>query len=108
MDFPNSDNQRSKTCVFATWSDWDLGVCFQKECRRKQIPVARIFKKWIDIRALFKAYFSQPYLGLSGALSYLGMTFEGKQHCGLHDARNTARLVGKMIEEGVVLKLTRK
>lgn len=52
-------------------------------------------------------YFRRPFTGLNGALSELGLTFEGTEHCGLHDARNTARLIGKMIENGVMLQLTR-
>ncbi|KAJ3654165.1 hypothetical protein Zmor_013375 [Zophobas morio] len=107
MEFPNSDDKAEKTCAFATWSDWDLGICFKNECNRKRLTYAKIFRKWIDIRHLYKFYFKKPFNGLSGALSELGLTFEGKEHCGLHDARNTAKLVGRMIDNGAILQLTR-
>ena len=54
MEFPNSDDKAEKTCAFATWSDWDLGICFKNECNRKRLTYAKIFRKWIDIRHLYK------------------------------------------------------
>jgi ERI1 exoribonuclease 2 len=107
MDFPGGKGDGTKTCAFVTWSDWDLGVCLKKECNRKRIHCHKMFRKWIDVRALYKLHFKRPLTGLSGALLDLGLQFEGKEHCGLHDARNTARLVGKMIEKGVILRLTK-
>lgn len=34
----------------------------------------------------------------------LGLQFEGNEHCGLHDARNTAKLIGRMVTDGVLLR----
>ncbi|KAJ8961609.1 hypothetical protein NQ314_005926, partial [Rhamnusium bicolor] len=45
--------------------------------------------------------------GLHGALLELGLNFEGQQHCGLHDARNTAKLIGRMVTDGVSLRTTK-
>lgn len=36
-----------------------------------------------------------------------GMEFEGREHCGLDDAKNTALLALKMIAEGMVVEATR-
>jgi len=38
-------------------------------------------------------------------LIYLGMQFEGNQHCGLHDSRNIARITIHMIQDGWAIKL---
>lgn len=46
-------NENCKQCIFATWSDWDLGMCLKKECKRKRIPKDAIFNKWIDVRSLY-------------------------------------------------------
>jgi len=96
-----------KTCIFATWSDWDLGVCLKKECRRKRVTKSEVFNKWIDIRSLFIEHYGVKPKGLLGALLEVGLNFEGNQHCGLHDARNTAKLIGKMVFDGVLLKMTK-
>lgn len=97
----------SKTCIFATWSDWDLGMCLKKECKRKRILKDEVFNKWIDIRSLYIEHYGIRPKGLLGALVEVGLNFEGKQHCGLHDARNTAKLVGQMISDGVCLRMTK-
>ncbi len=41
-------------CALATWTDWDLGVCLNYECSRKQIKKLAVFNQWIDIRRLYK------------------------------------------------------
>ena len=43
--------------------------------------------------------------GLNGALRDLGVEFEGREHSGIVDARNTARLVWKMVQDGCRLTL---
>lgn len=40
-------------CIFVTWSDWDLGNCLVRECKRKRIKRADYFKNWTDLRALY-------------------------------------------------------
>ncbi|CAH0552897.1 unnamed protein product [Brassicogethes aeneus] len=92
---------------FCTWSDWDLGTCLFRECKRKGIYRPEHFSRWIDVRAIYKDHYARRPHGLLGALTELGLEFEGRQHCGLHDARNTARLVGRMVEDGVYFKLTK-
>lgn len=96
----------SNRCIFATWSDWDLGNCLKNECRRKQINLPEIFSRWIDVRALYRMHYMRKPKGLLGALFEVGLEFEGREHCGLHDANNTAKLLGRMVAEGVVLKCT--
>ncbi|CAF98126.1 unnamed protein product, partial [Tetraodon nigroviridis] len=43
-----------KLCTFLTWSDWDLGVCLQYECRRKQIHKPDVLNSWIDLRSTYR------------------------------------------------------
>ncbi|KAI4458226.1 5' exonuclease eri1-related [Holotrichia oblita] len=104
----DSTDMRKKRCAFVTWSDWDLGTCLEKECRRKQIRKSEIFNKWINLRALYEEYYNRRPLGLSGALFDVGLTFEGKEHCGLDDAKNTAFLAKKMVSDGVLLRITKE
>ncbi|XP_053384394.1 ERI1 exoribonuclease 2-like [Mercenaria mercenaria] len=42
------------TCV--TWSDWDLGVCLQYECKRKQLLKPAQLSSWIDLRATYRVF----------------------------------------------------
>jgi len=86
------------TCV--TWSDWDLNLCLENECRRKQIRKPASLSTWIDIRAVYREFYKRKPQGLNGALRELGLSFEGREHSGIEDARNTARLVWRMVQDG--------
>ncbi|KAG8145616.1 hypothetical protein E2320_012124 [Naja naja] len=96
-----------KLCAFVTWSDWDLGICLHYECKRKQLRKPNILNSWIDLRATYKSFYSRKPQGLNGALKDVGITFEGREHSGLDDSRNTARLAWKMIRDGCVMKITK-
>ncbi|XP_069066380.1 ERI1 exoribonuclease 2 [Pleurodeles waltl] len=103
----NHPTQEDKLCAFVTWSDWDLEVCLLYECRRKQIRKPDILNSWIDLRATYKQYYNRKPKGLNGALQDLGITFSGREHSGLDDSRNTARLAWRMICDGCVMKITK-
>lgn len=46
----------------------------------------------VDVRKLFKTVMEKSG-NLSDMLTDIGMEFEGREHCGLDDARNIARIV---------------
>ncbi|XP_041364611.1 ERI1 exoribonuclease 2-like [Gigantopelta aegis] len=103
------DNSKTVAALttIVTWSDWDLGVCLQYECRRKQIRKQPVFNSWIDLRATYRKFYSRKPQGLNGALQDVGIKFEGREHSGLCDARNTARLAWRMIKDGCVMSITK-
>ncbi|KAL8175467.1 UNVERIFIED_CONTAM: hypothetical protein K2H54_025826 [Gekko kuhli] len=87
--------------------NWDLGVCLQYECKRKQLRKPDILNSWIDLRATYKLFYSRKPQGLNGALQDVGIIFAGREHSGLDDARNTARLAWRMIGDGCVMRITK-
>ncbi|XP_051048763.1 ERI1 exoribonuclease 2 isoform X2 [Phodopus roborovskii] len=106
----NGDSEPStevKLCAFVTWSDWDLGVCLEYECRRKQLLKPVFLNSWIDLRATYKLFYKRKPKGLTGALQEVGIEFSGREHSGLDDSRNTALLAWKMIRDGCLMKITR-
>uniref|UniRef100_A0A8C5D0S7 Exonuclease domain-containing protein n=1 Tax=Gouania willdenowi TaxID=441366 RepID=A0A8C5D0S7_GOUWI len=58
--FPNEQRNTSapsateNMCTFLTWSDWDLGVCLQYECKRKQLHKPDVLNSWIDLRSTYR------------------------------------------------------
>ncbi|MPC17380.1 ERI1 exoribonuclease 2 [Portunus trituberculatus] len=82
--------------TFATWSDWDLEICLQRECTRKRIRKPEFFNQWADVKLLYKKFYQRKPKGLAGALQDLGLTFQGREHSGISDARNTATLISRM------------
>ncbi|NWX95540.1 ERI2 exoribonuclease, partial [Nothoprocta ornata] len=106
-DIPNNSTSEAKLCTFVTWTDWDLGVCLHYECKRKQLRKPDIFNAWIDLKATYRLFYNRKPKGLKGALQDLGIAFVGREHSGLDDSRNTARLAWRMICDGCVLKVTK-
>ncbi|XP_017705561.1 PREDICTED: ERI1 exoribonuclease 2 [Rhinopithecus bieti] len=96
-----------KLCAFVTWSDWDLGVCLEYECKRKQLLKPVFLNSWIDLRATYKVFYRGTQKGLSGALAGIGIGIPQDEESGLDDSRNTALLAWKMIRDGCVMKITR-
>ncbi|KAK7113563.1 ERI1 exoribonuclease 2-like [Littorina saxatilis] len=103
----NSENGAVNTAALVTWSDWDFGVCLHYELRRKQISKAPCFNQWIDLRATYTKFYGRKPKGLNGALQDVGIEFEGREHSGLHDSRNTATLAWRMIRDGCVMDITK-
>ncbi|XP_043833376.1 ERI1 exoribonuclease 2 [Dromiciops gliroides] len=103
----NKSASEVKLCAFVTWSDWDLGVCLEYECRRKQLRKPVFLNSWVDLRATYKLFYRRKPKGLSGALQELGIEFSGREHSGLDDSRNTAHLAWRMIRDGCIMKITK-
>ncbi|NXS67206.1 ERI2 exoribonuclease, partial [Pandion haliaetus] len=106
-DLLSDSTSEAKACTFVTWTDWDLGVCLQYECKRKQLRKPDILNSWIDLKATYRAFYNRKPKGLNGALQDLGIAFAGREHSGLDDSRNTARLAWRLICDGCVLKVTK-
>ncbi|NXU28403.1 ERI2 exoribonuclease, partial [Thalassarche chlororhynchos] len=106
-DIPGHSTSEAVPCTFVTWTDWDLGVCLQYECKRKQLRKPDILNSWIDLKATYRAFYNRKPKGLNGALQDLGIAFAGREHSGLDDSRNTARLAWRLICDGCVLKVTK-
>ena len=78
------------------------------ETKRKKIAFPAAFKSWVDLRSITRVKLaSQKLKSRSGIVraprlrqvfKILGMEWEGKQHSGIVDARNTGRLAVKMKE----------
>lgn len=94
-------------CAVVTWTDWDLNICLDKECSRKQLRKPSCLEAWVDIKCIYSKFYGRKPQGLNGALQQLGLAFEGRQHSGLCDATNTAKLVAKMIRDGCTVGITK-
>lgn len=92
--------------AFVTWGDWDLGTCLKRELSRKAIKKPVYFNHWIDMRALYLAKYKYRPKNFADSLSHLNMDFEGRAHSGIDDARNLARLCGRMASDGHLITIT--
>lgn len=62
---------------------------------------------YIDSRALFASFSKIGRATLANQLRFLGLTFEGREHCGLDDAVNIARVVLEMKKRGRKIETNR-
>lgn len=88
-----------------TWSEWDLKIQLETECKWRQIQRVPYLRRWIDLRQAFSRRFGSAH-GLKQSVKKAGLEWEGRLHSGLDDARNTARLAAEIIRQGEVLELT--
>ncbi|TKR63174.1 hypothetical protein L596_027037 [Steinernema carpocapsae] len=103
-----------KSYAIVTDGPWDLGKFFQLECIRSERYNAKIphhFRAYINIRRVFTLKYKKTH-ALSkvnlGMLAVLGMEFEGREHCGLDDAMNLARIAIRMMEDGAEFRINEK
>lgn len=94
-------------CAFATWSDWDLGVCLLTECERKRLKKHSYFEQWIDIRSIYKQLFKYNPKNFNDALQHVGIAFKGREHSGIDDSRNIAALAFNMAKDGAQFIITK-
>ena len=89
---------------FFFFSPWDMGRFFSTQCKLCSIPVPKFARKWIDLRKLYRNFYKVSKCSLQNMVANLGMTFEGRAHSGMDDARNIARILRKLIEDGCEIK----
>ncbi|XP_073100571.1 uncharacterized protein [Elaeis guineensis] len=96
---------KQKNFAVVTWGDWDCRVMLESECRFKSLRKPPYFNRWINLKVLFQEVFGMR-CNLGEAVQQAGLAFEGRPHCGLDDARNTARLLTHLMHRGVKFSIT--
>ncbi|MFH4978832.1 hypothetical protein AB6A40_005541 [Gnathostoma spinigerum] len=98
--------------AFVTDGPWDIAKFFQMQCIKSNSGVIpHDFRFYINIRKAFiNKYKGQRLqrINLNGMLKDLGMKFEGREHSGIDDAKNIARIVIKMLEDRSELRVNEK
>eukprot|EP00754_Rhynchopus_humris_P009219 Rhum_TRINITY_DN13964_c0_g1::Rhum_TRINITY_DN13964_c0_g1_i2::g.66327::m.66327/K18416/THEX1, ERI1; 3'-5' exoribonuclease 1 len=90
--------------IFCTDGPWDFRDFFWKHSHEDQRCVSARYDylyKWLDVRKFFEQVhgWSSRIIAM---LRHQGMSFEGRQHCGLDDTRNIARILSRLLAEGNV------
>lgn len=89
-----------------TWSSWDCRVMLESECRYKKIRKPPYFNRWINLKVPFGEVFGGARCNLKDAVQMAGLAWQGRAHCGLDDAKNTARLLAFLMHKGFRFSIT--
>ncbi|CAI9090885.1 OLC1v1025762C1 [Oldenlandia corymbosa var. corymbosa] len=89
-----------------TWSNWDCEVMLESECRYKKIKKPPYFNRWINLKVPFREVFGGVRCNLKEAVQLAGLEWQGRAHCGLDDAKNTARLLSVLMHKGYKFSIT--
>jgi ERI1 exoribonuclease 2 len=92
--------------VVVTWSNWDCRVMLESECRFKKIRKPPYFNRWINLKVPFQEVFGGRRCNLKEAVEMSGLAWQGRAHCGLDDAKNTARLLALIMHRGFKFSIT--
>lgn len=92
--------------AIVTWSNWDCRVMLESECRFKRIRKPPYFNRWINLKVPFCQVFGGARCNLKEAVELAGLTWEGRAHCGLDDAKNTANLLSHLMFRGFKFSIT--
>eukprot|EP00833_Pecoramyces_ruminatium_P006945 jgi/Orpsp1_1/1180977/evm.model.c7180000075322.2 len=85
-----------RNVCFVTDGDCDFGRFLKLQCEFSNISLPSYVRSYLDIKYLFMQY-SGRYRSIRGMLNYIGTTFEGRNHNGLDDSINIARVVIYML-----------
>ncbi|KAI8141309.1 ribonuclease H-like domain-containing protein [Fennellomyces sp. T-0311] len=97
--------RKNKTC-FATDGPFDIRDFITKQCDHSGIERPVYFKlPWVNVRKLYREFYGHKSgMNIHKMLETLGMTFDGREHSGLDDARNLYRIAHRMWQDGCVFK----
>lgn len=99
-------NITTKKHVNVTDGPFDIRDFVTKQCKHSDIKLPAYFEKpWVNIRKLFKDFYKQKEAkNIARMLETLDMTFDGREHSGLDDARNLHRIAQHMVADGCIFK----
>lgn len=82
-----------KPCVLYSWGDYDFNV-IKRECRDNQLHFP--FVGHVNLKMVFAHSLMIGKCGVKSALDRVGLEFEGQQHNGLDDIKNSIRAIKKV------------
>jgi len=92
----------SRSFCVATDGPWDVRKFLMPECQRKRIVgFAKTWQKVVNVRRRFHNHFRLEGGGVRDMLASANLDFQGREHSGLADSRNIARLLALLLADGV-------
>ncbi|KAK3735512.1 hypothetical protein RRG08_007131 [Elysia crispata] len=92
---------------FAILTDgpWDMARFLKTQTEICDIPFPHWARQWINLRKAYTAFYGCGKVNLQHMLQDLGMTFQGRPHSGLDDARNIAAIAARLLMDGCIMRV---
>jgi len=87
---------------------WDMCRFMVSQCKLSRVQIPTFAKKWCNIRKVFGNFYGTRRLRLMEMLFHLGLSFEGKPHSGLDDAKNISAVALRLLHDGANLSANEK
>ncbi len=81
---------------FVTCGDWDLKTMLPGQCKYFDIPIKNYFRRWINIKHVFRDLTHQKPSGMPTMLKCLDLSLDGRHHSGIDDSKNIAKILAKL------------
>ncbi|XP_059468578.1 3'-5' exoribonuclease 1-like [Neocloeon triangulifer] len=91
--------KRKHKFSFVTDGPWDFSKFLLGQCKLTEVPFPTYCRKYINLQRAFASHYKCRKTSLNGMLQHLALEFEGRQHCGLDDAKNISRILVVLISE---------
>ncbi|KAJ3233501.1 hypothetical protein HDU81_002242 [Chytriomyces hyalinus] len=94
---------------FITDGPWDIRDFIRNQCVYSYIRRPAYFDTYLDLRRIFTKFYGRrdgKRANLNGMLSLLNMEFVGRQHSGIDDTRNIAKIAVYLMEQGCLFDTT--
>jgi inhibitor of KinA sporulation pathway (predicted exonuclease) len=106
-----SRNEENKfRFAFVICGDWDFRHLLPRNCSLYGLQVPYFMQEWVNIKTIYAQFYHKrrPPAGMRNMLDEMGIPLEGLHHYGIHDCRNIAKVVVRLIEDGCKLSITNR
>jgi len=101
-------NAMGHTFALVADGSYDMGHFLYKQTLISNLHFPNYARRWVNIRTIFSKFYGQRWYSLKSVLELLGQPFEGRQHNGLDDAKNIAKVLLRLLMDGCIIAKTEK
>ena len=93
----------AKSFVMATDGPWDIQKFLSPECALKGLTLPWYMCEFVNIRHHFGSFTKSRKCNVNRMLKHFNLVFEGREHSGIDDSRNIARICASLMGAGVTM-----
>ncbi|KAI3963182.1 hypothetical protein MKX01_030312 [Papaver californicum] len=92
--------------AFVTCGNWDLKTKIPQQCKDSTMKLPPYFMEWINLKDISQLLQEKDATGMVTMMKELNMPLVGKQHLGIDDTRNIARVLQCILVDGALIQIT--